>query len=172
MNGHQRPTDRRTLPAAETSKSRRDRSRTITRTRRRTRQLYAGPTQPYPRRLTTSHIAALWASKEVHPRPTERRSSTEATSSATRRDRNKHHRTDPSRRLREACCDDGTVACSAVHSRLSGVSRIVSSATHRRPSPPPNLAVVSPSARRLLEQQGSCTVRYRISVRSSTRGLG
>jgi hypothetical protein len=87
LNDHQRPTDRQTLTAAVKSESRRDRSRTMTLTRHRIWQLYAGPTQPHPRPLTTSRMTARWSSKEAHPRPTDRRTLTVSASSATRQDR-------------------------------------------------------------------------------------
>ena len=171
VNDHQRPTDRQTLTAAVTSESRRDRSSPITRTRRRTRQLYAGATQPHLRPLTTSRVTARLTSKEAHPLPTDRRTSTEATSSATRRDRSKHHRTDPTRLQRVACGGDDTAACSAVHSHMSPDSRIVDAPRHRCRHSPFDLAVASPSSRRLVRRRGSCTVRCRILACSSTRGF-
>ena len=172
LSAHQRPTDRQALTAAVTSKRRRERSSTITRTRPRARQLHAGPTKPHPRLLPTSRVTAQWGSKETHPRPTDRRTSTEATSCATSRDSNKHHRPDPTRRLRVACSGDDTAACSAGHSHMSGDSRIVDSATHLCTRSPFDLAVASPSSRRLVRRRGSYTVRCRISGRSSTRRFG
>ena len=85
LNDHQRPTDRQTLTAAVTSERRQDCSSTITLTRRWTRQVHSGLTEPHPRPQTTSRMTARWVTKETHPRPTDRRMSTEATSSATRR---------------------------------------------------------------------------------------
>ena len=172
LNGHQRPTNRHTLTVAVTSDTRRDSSSTTTHTRRRTQQLHAGPTQSYPRPLTTSRTTARWTSKETHPRPTDRRTSTEATSSATRRDSNKHHRTDQTRRQRVACGGDDAAACSPGHSHMSGDSRIVDSPTHLCPQSTSHLVVASPSSRRLVRRRVSCTVRCRISTRSSTRGFG
>ena len=159
LNDQQRPTDRQTLTAAVTCDTRRDRSNSITRTVRRTWQLHAGPTQPHPRSLTSSRMTAWWASKEAHPRPTDRRTLTEATTSATRRDSSKHHRTYPTRRLQVACGGDGTAACSAGHSHMSGDSRSVDSPSHRCPRSTFALSVVSPSSRRLLRQRCSCIVR-------------
>jgi hypothetical protein len=172
LNRHQRPTDRQTLTVTVTSERRQDCSSTITLTRRRTRQLYVGPTQREPRPLTTSRMAVQWANKEVHPRPTDRRTSTEATSSATRRDRSKHHHTDPTRQQRVACGGDDPAACSAAHSHMSGDSRIVRPPSHLCPRSPYDLAVVSLSPCRLVRRRGSCIVRWRISARSLTRGFG
>ena len=87
LSDHQRPMDRQTLSAAVTIKRRRDRSSNITRTRRRTWQLHAGLTQPHPRLLTTIRMTAWWTSKEVHQRPTDRRTLTDAKSNTVRRDR-------------------------------------------------------------------------------------
>ena len=87
LNDHERPAGKQTLTAAVTSDTRRDGSTTIARTRRRARQLNAGPTQPHPRLLTTSRMTARWTCKEANPRPTDRRTFTEAASSATCRDR-------------------------------------------------------------------------------------
>jgi hypothetical protein len=87
LSDHQRPADGQTLPAAVASNRRRDRGSITTLTRHRTWQLDAGQTQPHPRPLTTSRTTARWSSKEAHPRPTDRRTSTEAASSTTRRDR-------------------------------------------------------------------------------------
>ena len=171
LSDHQRPTDRQTLTAAVTSKRRRDMSSTIARTRRRMRQLHAGPTQLHPRPRTVSCMTARWTSKKAHQRPTDGRTLTEATSSATRRDSSKHPRTDPTRRQRTACGGDDTPGCSAANSLMSRDSRIVDSATDRRPRSPCDLAVVSPSSRRLVQRRGSCTARSRISACSSTRGF-
>ena len=171
LSAHQRPTDRHTLTAVVTSTRRGDRSSAITLTRRRTWQLHAGPAQPHPRPQTTRRMTARWASKEAHPLPTDRRTSTEATSSATRRDRSKHHRTDPTRLQRVACGGDDTAACSAVHSHMSPDSRIVDAPRHRCRHSPFDLAVASPSSRRLVRRRGSCTVRCRILACSSTRGF-
>ena len=156
-HAHQRPTDRQTLTAAVTSTRRRDRSSAITRTVRWTWQLYAGPTQPHPRPLSTSRMTALWTSKETHPRPTDRRTSTVAASSGTRRDRSKHHRTYPTRRQRVAYSGDDPAACSAAHSHMSGDSRIVDSPSHHCPRSHYDLAVASRSSRRLVRRRGSCT---------------
>ena len=49
--------------------------------------LHAGLSQSRPRPLTTTRMTARRARQEVHPRPTDRRTSTEATLSTTRRDR-------------------------------------------------------------------------------------
>ena len=87
LNVHRRPTDGQKLTSEVTSTRRLDRSSTITRTRRRSQQLHAGPTQPHPRPLTTSRMTARRATKEANPRPTDRRTFTEAASSATCRDR-------------------------------------------------------------------------------------
>jgi hypothetical protein len=85
MNDHRRTTDRHTLTAAVKSESRRDKSSTNKRERRRTRQLYAGQTKSHPRPQATSCMTVRWASKETHPLPMDRRSSTEATWRAARR---------------------------------------------------------------------------------------
>jgi hypothetical protein len=159
LNDHRRPMDRQTLTTVVTSTRRRDRSSTITRTRRRTWHLHAGPTHPHPRPRTTSGMTARWATKETHPRPKDRRTLTEPTPSATRRDTNKHHRTDPTRRQRVVCGGGDPVACSAAHSHMSGDSRIVDTPTHRCPRSPYDLAVVSPSSRRLVRRRDSYTVR-------------
>jgi hypothetical protein len=172
LNGDQRPSNRQTLTGAVTSKTRRDRSSSITLTRRRTWQLHTGPTQPHPRLLPTSRVTAQWASKETHLRPRDRRTLTAVTSSETRRDSSKHHRTDPTRRLRVTCSGDETAACSAAHSHMSPDSRIVDSAAHLCPRYPFDLAVTSPSSGRPVRRRVSCTVRCRISGRSSARGFG
>ena len=150
LNDHERPTDRQTLTAAVTSKRRRDRSSSITRTRRRSWQLYAGPAQPHPRPQTTIRMTEELTSKETHPRPTDRRTLTEAPSRATRRDSSKDHHTNTTRRQRVACSGDDTAACSAGHSHMSGDGRIVRPPSHRCPRSPSDLAVVSPSSHRLV----------------------
>ena len=172
LNGDQRPSNRQTLTGAVTSKTRRDRSSGITLTRRRTMQLHVGPRQPHARVRTTSYMTARLACMETYPRPTDRRTSTEATSSATRRDSSKHHRTYPTRRQRVACGDDDTAACSAGRPPVSGDGRIVDWPTHLCPRSPCDLAVASPSSCRLVRRRGSYTVHCRISARSSTRGFG
>ena len=172
LNDYRRPTDRQTLTSAVTSTRRRDRSSTITRTRRRTWQLHAGLTQLHPRPQTASRMTAQWASKKAHPRPTDRRTLTEAMSSTTRRDSSKHHHTNTTRSQRVACSGDDTARCSAAHSHMSPDSRIVDSPRHRCPRPTFALAVTSPSSRRLVRRRGRCTVRCRLSGRSSTRGFG
>ena len=65
----------------------------MTLTQRRTWKLHPGLTQLHPRLLTTSRMTVRSATKETHPRPTDRRTLTAVTSSETRRDRSKHHRT-------------------------------------------------------------------------------